>query len=100
MAASTPRVSVTDPAGHITHTVERLLGLNCPAAQAMHAVAPFVTPVFVTNPAEHGAHSTVEMLLYWPAVHAAHAAPRPVINVSVVEPAGHIWHRVAAGTGL
>jgi hypothetical protein len=100
VAASNARVSVTDPLGHVAHSVERLLGLNCPAAQAMHAIAPFAAPVLVTNPAEHGAHATVDALLYCPVVHAVHVVPRPAINVSVVEPAEHVWHCVAAGTEL
>ena len=66
----------------------------------MHAIAPFASPVLVTNPAEHGAHATVDVLLYCPVVHAVHVVPRPAINVSVVDPAEHVWHCVAAGTEL
>jgi hypothetical protein len=65
-------VSVTDPALHTAHaTVDALL--YCPAAHAVHAVAPLPVNVSVVDPAPHTVQPVVPLPLYCPAPHTTHA---------------------------
>ena len=82
-------VFVIDPASHCSHdvlpaTLEYVPAWqslqastddaeDCPAAHAVHVVAPPADPVFVTEPASHSIHdATFDASEYRPAPHAVH----------------------------
>ena len=73
VAFPAPSVSVTQPDPHTAHaTVDALL--YCPAAHAVHVLAPVPANVSVTDPAPH----TKQLLAprapwYCPAAHSVHA---------------------------
>ena len=79
-----------------THGAHSTVGdaLLCPAAHAVHVVAPWLASVFVIDPASHARHFTVDAELYWPAAHAVQVTPPARASVSVTYPAAHATHGV------
>ena len=99
-------VFVIEPASHCSHDVlpatpEYLPAWQslqastddaeyCPAAHAVHVVAPSAEPVFVTEPAAHSVHdATLDAAEYLPAPQAVQAVAPGSAPASVIEPA---WH--------
>lgn len=75
---------VTCPTGQIAHALVDK-ELYCPAAHAVHAVAPGANSVLVVEPAAHSAQGVVGTRLYCPGAHTVQlVAPRPAF---VVQPA-------------
>ena len=62
----------------------------------MQFTAPVDDSVFVTDPAAHTAHATVDALLYCPAEHASQLTAPTEPKVSVTDPAEHTRQLVCA----
>ena len=54
----------------------------------MHCVAPAECSAFVTEPAAHGTHACVDLVLYVPAAQAVQAVAEGAFSVSVTDPGG------------
>ena len=66
----------------------------------MHVDAPVCARVFVTEPAEHSSHASVDTALKRPAAHCVHELAPVASSVSVTDPGSHTAHDVAEVEGL
>jgi hypothetical protein len=90
-------LSVIDPGGHTAHAVVDT-GLYCPAAHAVHVLAPVAASVLVIHPGAQAEQAAVGVALNWPATHGVHVVAPVAEPVFVTEPGTHSIHRVCPAT--
>jgi hypothetical protein len=78
-------LSVIDPGGHTAHAVVDT-GLYCPAAHAVHVLAPVAASVLVIHPGAQAEQAAVGVALNWPATHGVHVVAPVAEPVFVTEP--------------